>query len=149
MMKIAISSCLLGLPCRYDGKVVPVSSELQALFDDSHSEIIAFCPEFATFKSSPRLPIRLAALPEFAKEYRIEFHDGLSVPEQLEKECKMATKSILSFTPDMVILKDGSPVCGTTKVDVAGVWKEGQGLLAQLLYEAGFTTKNEENFSED
>ena len=149
MMKIAISSCLLGLPCRYDGKVVPVSSELQALLDDSSSEIISFCPEFATFKSSPRLPIRLAALPAFAEKYHIEFHDGLSVPEQLTKESEMATKSIALFNPDMVILKDGSPVCGTTKVDVNGVWKEGRGLLAQLLFETGFTVRNEENFNED
>lgn len=148
-MKIAISSCLLGLPCRYDGKIVSVSLELQQFLASSHAEIVAFCPEFAAFHSSPRPPIRLVDLPDSAKEYHIEFHDKRAVTDALYTECTTSAEAVKQYNPDVVILKDGSPVCGSTKVDVKGVWKEGRGLFAQLLYEAGFVIKNEENFNED
>ena len=143
-MKIVISSCLLGLPCRYDGKQVPISKKLQQLLDNPSHTLIAFCPEFAAFNSSPRLPIRLVSLPELAQDYRIEFHDGTAVPEQLYRECVVSARAVKSFNPDRVILKDGSPVCGTHRVDVGGEWKSGRGLFAQLLHEEGYKVESGE-----
>lgn len=147
-MKIVVSSCLLGLPCRYDGKPVH-SKKLQRLLDNPSHTFLAFCPEFATFNASPRSAIRLLNLPDVADDYRIEFHDGVAVPEQLYSECVASARAAIRFNPDRVILKDGSPVCGTHRVDVGGEWKSGRGLFAQLLHEAGYKIESEEGVDEN
>ena len=43
-MNILISRCLLGVPCRYDGKSVPVPGLEEALTRAGHT-LIPVCPE--------------------------------------------------------------------------------------------------------
>ncbi len=142
-MKLAISACLLGLPCRYDGKQVVILPHLQQQINSAET-VYAFCPEFAAFNSSPRPPIRLKNMPKNSAEYRLEFHDGTDVPDALYRICRQTADSIARFSPDEIILKEGSPVCGTHKIDVAGQWEKGAGLLAALLSDRKLSPKNED-----
>jgi uncharacterized protein YbbK (DUF523 family) len=43
------------------------------------------------------------------------------------------------------ILKDKSPSCGTTRVNISGKWKKGLGVTASMLLDMGVEIFNEEN----
>ena len=55
MKRLLISRCLLGDPCRYDGKSRPLSAEtLQAL--RARYDLIPVCPEVLGGLPTPRTP---------------------------------------------------------------------------------------------
>jgi hypothetical protein len=53
---ILVSACLLGLPCRYDGKRVPCEKALEL---KDFAVLIPFCPECMGGLSTPRPPAEL------------------------------------------------------------------------------------------
>ena len=57
-MNILISRCLLGVPCRYDGKSVPVPGLEEALTRAGHT-LIPVCPEVDGGLPTPRPPAEL------------------------------------------------------------------------------------------
>ena len=52
-MTILVSACLLGCPCRYDGKSKPNDAVLALL---EHHTLIPICPEQMGGLATPRVP---------------------------------------------------------------------------------------------
>ena len=55
---ILVSACLLGTPCRYDGKSKP-HRLVQAFLKASHARVIPICPEVMGGLLTPRPPAEI------------------------------------------------------------------------------------------
>ena len=58
-MKVLVSSCLMGIPCRWHGKPVPYSSFLKKHRETNPDDIfIGVCPEMLGGLPCPRPPVK-------------------------------------------------------------------------------------------
>lgn len=131
--KVAISACLLGEYCRYDGATKKLVG-VQDAFKDA--EIIPFCPE-APVLGTPRERISVV----FTKKegYRVVGDEsGRDVTALIMQQ----TQSLIDEHPDLdtIVLKSKSPSCGLGSTPVVN--REGRvlcydnGIAAQMLVEA-------------
>lgn len=101
-MKYAVSSCLLGVNCKYNGGN-NASSELIDYLKEH--EVLQVCPEVLGGLPTPR------ACAEISGEY-IMNTEGEDVTAQFKKGAALALAQIREFQPDLVILQPRSPSCG-------------------------------------
>jgi uncharacterized protein YbbK (DUF523 family) len=129
-VKIAVSKCLLGYECRYDGKSKKDDNILSLA---NRYRLIPFCPEEEAY-GTPRDTIRV--------EYKnnqlrvVKNIDNTDVTDTLMAEIKKVAKMIEDESIDIVILKSKSPSCGYGSVkiyDSAKYLHYGNGVLAQYL----------------
>jgi uncharacterized protein YbbK (DUF523 family) len=127
--KVAVSACLLGQFCRYDGTTKRVEGLQEALQD---MVVIPFCPE-APPLGTPRGRISVIRTEEGYRLWRDE--DGEDVTELIEAE----TKKLIEEHPDleMIILKSKSPSCGLGTTPILNEKRQllhfGNGIATQLL----------------
>ena len=128
MQKIAISACLLGETCRYDGSDNKNEVLLEKLKD---AQLISFCPEDFVF-GTPRPTMDLVKTASGQKATSNETGEDLSDP------VKQYAKTFFDTHPniDLVIGKDRSPSCGVCS---AKVYDEAKNLLSST--EAGLMMK--------
>ena len=100
-MRVAVSACLVGQKCRYDGN--HCKRDILDTFLKEH-EIIPVCPECLAGFSIPREPIEIL-------DGKVITRSGKDVTSSLEKGVEKAL-SILKETNEIVILKSRSPSCG-------------------------------------
>lgn len=139
-MKIAVSACLLGELCRYDGSSQPCGF-VQAL-TESH-ELIPLCPEMAGGLSVPRNPCEIVTSERVLRVHDAENNDftvaymsgaQAALTQLSEQGCKLA------------ILKSKSPSCGSRFIydgAFSGTLVPGVGVTARLLREAGIRVVDE------
>ena len=127
-MKILVSACLLGRNCKYNGG----NNHSAAVIDflQSH-EVIPVCPEVLAGLGTPRTPIEIV-------QGEVKTKDGKSV----DKALRQAVAQILEENPDAeaAVLKSRSPTCGVKQVydgTFSGTLRDGSGILAQALLDAG------------
>jgi uncharacterized protein YbbK (DUF523 family) len=132
LKKIAVSACLLGEFCRYDGKTKVDQTLLEYLKD---FKIVPFCPEAPIF-GTPRERISLFYTRGSLRV--ITDHSNKDVTDSLAKEIE---KFILC-NPDleMILLKSKSPSCGIGTTPILNEEKEqialGSGIAASMLQKA-------------
>lgn len=103
-MKVAISACLLGETCRYDGSSNKNTALLEILKD---AILIPFCPEAHAF-GTPRPTMDLIQTSKGKKAFSNATGEDLSVPViQYAKNFFEKHHDI-----DLYIGKDRSPSCG-------------------------------------
>ena len=130
--KAAVSACLLGEFCRYDGTTKASAGVIEALKD---WEIVPFCPE-APVLGTPRGRISVVEMPEGLRLLRDE--DGEDVTDAILKE----TEKLIAAHPDlaMIVLKSKSPSCGTRTTPILDETREplrlGDGMASQRLRDA-------------
>jgi len=110
MKKIAISACLLGNTCRYDGTDncnAPLLEKLKGY------ELIPFCPEDDAF-GTPRPTMDLIKKEEGIRAVSNNTGEDLSVP--VEKYAKDFFDTHTDI--DLFIGKDRSPSCGVCSAKV-------------------------------
>ena len=129
--KVAISACLLGEYCRYDG-ATKISNGVIEAFEGWH--IIPFCPE-APVLGTPRG--RISVVNENG-EYRLKADaDGRDVTDLIAEE----TRKLIEAHPDLdkIVLKSKSPSCGigTTPIlnETGELIRYGNGIASQMLNE--------------
>jgi uncharacterized protein YbbK (DUF523 family) len=111
--KCLVSSCLVGLCTRYDGRSKP-NAECHTRLQ-SFSCWIPVCPEQLGGLATPRLPARLqggdgrAVLAGTAQVIR---QDGLDVSSQFIAGAKAVLKIAQAQNIRIALLKGGSPSCG-------------------------------------
>ena len=128
-MKIAVSACLLGENCRYDGKNCRDEELLRFL--EGH-EVIPVCPECKAGLPTPRTPIELVDGKPFDR-------NGTDLSEQLELAVDQTVIALKEQGCELAILMERSPTCGVSTIyDGTFTSKliDGQGLLAHKLCEA-------------
>lgn len=126
MENILVSACLLGMPCRYDGKSV---RNVNVIKLSSKYNLIPFCSEIYGGLSTPRQPAEIIG-------DRVITKDGKDVMESYKKGAWQALEICNLLNCKKAILKEKSPSCGygfihNGKFDNGLI--KGNGITAQLL----------------
>ena len=132
-MKIAVSACLLGTNCKYNGG--NNYSETLAEYIKDH-EVIPFCPEVEGGMPVPRPAVEIV-------NGRIQTKDGEDFDDIFRYGVQVVMERLEKEHIDMAILQSRSPSCGAHQIYDGSFTKtliEGQGLLALALMKAGIKT---------
>ena len=136
MKRIVVSACLLGEPCRYDGKSKACEAvcALQKEFD-----LIPICPEVMGGLPTPRVPSEIVGDrvlmkngTDVTQNYRLGAQKSLAIAQ--ENDCTVA------------ILKERSPSCGCGEIydgTFTGTLVAGDGITASLFRENGIRVVGE------
>ena len=141
-MKIAVSACLLGENCKYNGG--NNYNEKVHRFIKGH-EVIPVCPEVAGGLPTPRVPAEIV-------NGIVTRKDGKSVDAEFRKGADLEVKKILDCQAELCILQSRSPSCGVKQIydgTFTGKKIPGQGVFAKLLCEKGIKVIDLEDLPEE
>ncbi|MBQ8642170.1 MAG: diaminopimelate epimerase [Clostridia bacterium] len=135
-MTILISACLLGLPCRYDGKAksCPAAEELR-----KRHTLIPFCPECCGGLPTPREPSEIIG-------DRVISRSGRDVTAEYRRGAEEALALCRMLGCSCAVLKEKSPSCGHGQIydgTFTGTLTAGDGITAALLAENGIPVYGE------
>ena len=137
-LKALISKCMLGRPCRYDGKSKPLSDEILKKIREKY-ELIPFCPE-AFSLPTPRPPARFVG-------DRIIDINGVDKTEEFLAGANEALRICKKENIKMFIGKEKSPSCGVKKtsayVNGCECKCDAPGLTSKILKENGIELVSE------
>lgn len=136
MKKIIVSACLLGAPCRYDGKSKPCNEVISL---SNLYELIPICPEMLGGLKTPRIPAEI-------KGEKVIRKDGIDVTENYKIGAKKSLEIAKEQNCKIAILKEKSPSCGYGLVYDGTYTKtliEGNGITADLFLKNGIKVINE------
>lgn len=128
-MKIAVSACLLGENCKYNGG--NNYSEKVAKYVEGH-EVVPICPEVLGGLSTPREPAEIVG-------GEVKHKAGDSVDKEFRAGAKVALDLVKKNQVELVILQSRSPSCGVKTIydgTFSGNIIPGQGVFAEMLKEA-------------
>ena len=140
-MYIAVSACLLGLSCRYDGKSKPNLKLIEILQKMENISVIPVCPEIMGGLATPRKPCE-------RKEEKVLSEDGTDFTKNYIKGAEEVLKICKMFNCDAAVLKTKSPSCGNEFIydgTFSKKLKQGEGVTAELLRKNGIQIINEED----
>lgn len=129
-MKIAVSSCLLGDNCKYNGG--NNYSEKVIKFVEEH-EVISVCPEVLGGLPIPRESAEIV-------NGVVSLKDGSSVDKMFRDGAEKAIRIVKENNADLVILQSRSPSCGVNTIydgSFSGKLIPGQGVFSELLKKNG------------
>ena len=117
MQHVLVSSCLLGLPARYNGEQVACEHPVLRRWQDE-GRIVAFCPEVAGGLPTPRPPAEVAegkgGRLVLAGEAKVIDKTGADVTEPFLSGGRLAQDLVRTRQILIAILKEGSPSCGSS-----------------------------------
>lgn len=148
---IGISSCLVGVCCRYDG-AHSLHSDLQQMILDKKA--IHFCPEVLGGLTTPREPAEIVggtAADVWLGTALIQTISGIDVTEEFKIGALLALKQAQEQQIRLVILKENSPSCGSCFVydgTFSGNKITGTGLTTALFLQHGIQVSNEKQYHE-
>jgi uncharacterized protein YbbK (DUF523 family) len=137
---ILVSACLLGAPCRYDGR---------SRLDEEISGVVArqpylpVCPEMLAGMGSPRSPM------EFRRRNgstRLITREERDVTRAMQSACRRIVDSAVLLGCREAICKEGSPSCGVHRVHMEGESRPGRGMLVSALLRRGISVLSEEDY---
>lgn len=137
-MKILVSACLLGCPCRYDGRG-KAHPEVEKLRERGHT-LVPVCPEVMGGLPTPRPPA------ECQPDGRVVNREGIDVTAQYHLGAEAALNIVRKQGCELAILKERSPSCGSGEIydgTFSGTLVPGNGVTAQLLRQAGIQVLGE------
>jgi Uncharacterized conserved protein len=139
-MNVLISACLLGVPCRYDGKSKDTGLEEQY----PQLTFVEICPEVMGGLSTPRRPAEISG-------DRVVTIDGDDVTREFANGAQKTLEVARANDCAVAILKARSPSCGSGLAydgTFSGKLVTGDGVLTALLKENGIAVFSEENLNE-
>ena len=140
-MRILISACLLGAPCRYDGaaKTQPWAAALA-----ERHELVPVCPEQLGGLPTPRVPSE-------RRGARVVSRDGGDVTARFRRGAEAAAALCRLLGCQAAVLKERSPSCGCGEIydgTFSGTLTPGNGTAAELLLAAGIPVYGESRAAE-
>ena len=140
-MNILVSTCLLGVACKYSGgdNVCPAVLALAG-----RHTLIPVCPEQLGGLPTPRLPAE-------RQGEKICNRAGVDVSEAYERGAQQALQLARLYGCRHALLKEKSPSCGSGLIydgNFTGRLIPGQGMTAQLLQAAGIRVWGESQAAE-
>lgn len=138
---LLVSACLLGIPCRYDGKTVPrvAISALSERFN-----LIPICPEIYGGLPTPRIPSeRVGDL--------VVMRDGTDVTDNFRRGAEAACLLARETGTDLALLKERSPSCGKGMIydgSFTGTLTARDGYAAEQLVACGVRVFGESELDE-
>lgn len=146
-LKIAVSACLLGVPCRYDGGSKP-NEEVMCFLKSQDCEVVRICPEVMGGLS---IPHPANEIQQHGNKRFVCDTDGNNNTEAFEKGAHIACNHACAQGCTHAILKAKSPSCGVGEIydgTFSGQIIAGNGVAAQLFIDAGIRCATEKNFKE-
>lgn len=137
---LLISACLLGIPCRYDGKRV-TKVDISALREKYN--LIPICPEIYGGLPTPRIPSERVG-------GRVLMKDGRDVTENYKRGAEASLDIAKANGVSLALLKARSPSCGKGLIydgSFSGTLTEGDGVAAELLMKEEITVFTEEEIA--
>ncbi len=137
-MNLLVSWCMLGQPCRYDGKSKP-APELKQLEEKGY-RLIPVCPEVLGGLPTPRPPA------ELQPDGRVVNREGADVTKEYLAGAALALELAQKEGCTLAVLKEKSPSCGGKEIydgTFSGHLIPGQGVAARLLEENGIQVLGE------
>ena len=131
MEKVLVSTCLLGIACRYDGKSVGNDELIQKL--SGFFQIVPFCPEVYGGLTTPRAPSEIV-------NGRVISKEGRDVTYEYNRGAEEALALCRKLGIRYAVLKSRSPSCGKGTIydgTFSGKLTEGDGVCVRLLSENG------------
>ncbi|MBK8177753.1 MAG: DUF523 domain-containing protein [Planctomycetes bacterium] len=143
---VLVSACLLGRPCRYDGRENR-DRVLEAELAERGETAVPFCPEEHGGLGTPRPPAWLEksgadAVLDGAE--RVLTGEGRDVTAEFLRGARGALELCLLQGIQRAYLKERSPSCGVCQTHAAGRLVDGPGLTARLLQRAGIDCRGTE-----
>ncbi|HON45577.1 MAG: DUF523 domain-containing protein [Planctomycetes bacterium] len=152
---IFISTCLLKIPCRYDGNIAPVyfqDQELEKILQNFH--IIPICPEQMAGLPTPRIPIEIQGGDGF-DVLKGEAHIITKNKHNITKQMIITTTYIQKFIqitkPIAMIGQDYSPSCSPCQIydgTFSNHTHSGYGLIAAYCKQQGMQIYTKKTFLE-
>ncbi len=127
-MKIAVSACLAGDNCKYDGGN-NYSERLADFIRQNNAEVIKICPEVMGGLPTPRIPSEIV-------DGVVTNQEGMSVDKAFRSGAARAFDIVKSENPDLAVLQLRSPSCGVKQVydgTFSGKKIPGSGVFAAML----------------
>jgi uncharacterized protein YbbK (DUF523 family) len=143
MVKIVVSSCLLGAPVRHDGR--DKKSDHPILERWLHEgRVVTACPEMLGGLGTPRPPAEIVRR-DGARH--VITREGRDVTVAFENGAEQVARQAREEGVRIAVLKSGSPSCGTSFVYDGTFTKTpvpGAGITTELLRERGIAVFSEE-----
>jgi len=145
----AVSACLLGIRCRYDGGHKLNSKVVEFLKDKL---TVPVCPELLSGLSMPRPAAEIQSgdgRDVLQGQARVKLADGSEVTQAFLRGAREALVWIQRARATHAILKERSPSCGVRRIYRAGRLEEGRGVFAALLEAEGIRLHCEEEIPDE
>lgn len=133
---ILVSACLLGLPCRYDGKSKP---DPRVIALKEKYNLIPVCPEIYGGLPTPRVPSERVG-------DRVITRDGRDVTGNYMRGAEAAYELCKILDIKKAVLKERSPACGSGEIydgSFTHTLTDGDGVTAEYLKKHGTIVFNE------
>lgn len=134
--------CLLGEPCRYDGKSVPLDGTIIEKLKEKYT-LVTVCPEQEGGLPTPRIPAERMGK-------NVVRRDGVDVTAEYRKGAEVALSLCRRFGISIALMKAKSPSCGAGRIydgTFSGTLTDGDGVTVSLLSGNGIKifTENDVN----
>ena len=139
MERLLISTCLLGLATRYDGRSKTVLSEADISKLSERYELVPVCPEIYGGLPTPRIPAEIS----FDRVLR---RDGVDVTENYRRGAESTLAIARIVGAKAALLKERSPSCGKGKIydgSFSSTLTDGDGVTVALLLGEGIKVYGE------
>lgn len=136
----AISACMAGIPCRFDGQAKPTRTALELVERD---EAILVCPEEMGGLPTPRRPVEIVGgdgEDVLLGHAKVLTADGEDVTAQYVAGAKKAADVVEDSKVNSALLKSKSPACGCSRIydgSHSGTLVDGVGVFAAELKRRG------------
>lgn len=153
MIKVIVSSCLLGENVRYHGGDARLDSDILARWREE-GRVVPACPETSAGLPVPRSPAEIVGgdgTNVVKGDAYVGDRTGQDVTQTFLKGARDTLDLAVAQGARLAILKDGSPSCGTTYVydgTFRGQRNPGMGVTAARLTERGIRVFNERQLEE-
>ena len=140
---LAVSACLLGMNCKYNGGNNRLPDKTILQLEESYC-MIPICPEQLGGLPTPRKPAERQGETVVMKDgtdVTKQFHDGA-----LAAQCILRERGVR-----IALLKSRSPSCGKDKIydgSFTGTLKSGDGVTAELLRSEGIKVFTEQEINQ-
>ncbi len=138
---ILVSACLLGVPCRYDGKSILNNDVLELA---KSYRLIPVCPEVMGGLPVPREPMEI-------QDGRVMSRDGSDKTAAYRKGAYDTLELARRYGCRAALLKERSPSCGKGNIhngNFDGGLIPGDGITAALLLQNGIAVFGESQIAE-
>ncbi len=142
MKNVLVSTCLFGIPCRYDGKSVVNETLIRKISSVCHP--IPFCPEVYGGLTTPRAPAERIG-------DRVVSNNGRDVTQEYMRGAEECLRLAKLMGCEFALLKSRSPSCGKGTIydgTFSGKLKDGDGVTAELLMKNGIKVFDSDHVEE-
>jgi len=153
LIKILVSSCLLGERVRYHGGDASIQSRILDRWKEE-GRLVLGCPETAGGLSVPRPPAEITGgdgSAVLARRAYVGDSSGTDVTDAFLRGARATLDLAVANGVRVAVLKDGSPSCATSYIHDGSFRNQrdpGKGVTAALLEQAGIKLFNEHQLEE-